>query len=61
MRYKTLAELVAAVRSGEVLGTLVIDNDETFLYEGDECVFRMAPDQLLDEALDMLSVPHEPA
>lgn len=59
--YETLQDLVAAVRSGEITGTLTIDNDETFMYSGDQCVFRMAPDELLEQALDMLSVPHEPA
>lgn len=59
--YETLSDLVAAVRSGEITGTLVIDNDETFVYEGDKEVFRMHPSQALEEALDMLSVPHESA
>jgi hypothetical protein len=59
--YKTLAELQQAVRAGEVTEPLVLDNDETAAYQGEECVFRMDPDTLLEQALDMLGIAHEPA
>jgi hypothetical protein len=62
--YQTLADLKQAVDSGEVSGTMTLDNDEAFLYtDGDDGVevFRMHPYDLLRQALDLLGIPHEEA
>jgi hypothetical protein len=64
VKYKTLAELKAAVDAGEVAGTLTVDNDDTYFYtDGDDgdCVFRMHPADLTGQALDLLGIPHEEA
>lgn len=62
MRYPTVAALAEAFRDGLGLtgAVLVIDNDDTHVYVGEECVFRMHPDEVLEGALDLLGVPHEP-
>lgn len=63
MKYRTLAQLVAAVKAGRATGVLAVGNDDTFLYDGDpgeeECVFRMDPGELLEQALDLLGIAHE--
>lgn len=63
--YQTLAELQHAVTrtraSGQEPPVLTVDNDETFAYAGDECVFRMDPETLLEQALDLLGIPHQEA
>lgn len=59
MRYATLAELRAAYASGEVTAPLAIDNDQTTVYTDDEKVFEAHPEQLLEDALDLLGIPHE--
>jgi hypothetical protein len=59
--YQTLADLKQALDSGEVSGTVTLDNDETFLYTDGAEVFRMHPYDLLRQALDLLGIPHEEA
>jgi hypothetical protein len=68
LRYKTVAELQVAYRSGELKAeeALMLDNDSTDAYRDDEAdeleselVFSMHPDQLLEQALDLLGIPHE--
>lgn len=69
--YKTLQKLREALHAGEVNPALilVIDNDSCAAYvpgvNGDEDdsvkVFDMHPAQLLEEALDLLDIPHENA
>lgn len=66
MKYKNLAELKAACEAAraaraEELPYLVIDNDDTHVYQGGECVFRMDPAEVLEQALDLLAIPHEEA
>jgi len=58
-KYKTLAELRDAYASGKVTDPLMLDNDDTFVYQGDEEVYQSHPAQLLEDALDLLGVPHE--
>jgi len=64
MRYDTLKQLRDAIAAGEVTNpVLMIDNDSTSVFDGDdedaECVFDMHPDDLLEQALDQLGIPHE--
>lgn len=51
---KTLSELKAAYDSGRVVGPLMIDNDDIFVYQDDEFVFEMHPEDLLEQALVLL-------
>lgn len=65
----TLAELIAAYRTGILTEPLTLDNDATFVYvpQGDPDdpavewtkVFDMHPEKLLRELLDHLCIPHE--
>jgi hypothetical protein len=61
MKYKTLKELKAAYDAKEITEPLMLDNDCTFVYVGDEKVFEGGlPDRdLLPEALDLLGIPNE--
>jgi hypothetical protein len=65
VKYKTLRELQHACDLARAKGQeppeLTVDNDETFAYADDECVFRMDPQTLLEQALDLLGIPHEEA
>lgn len=56
---KNLNDLKSAYDSGRVVGPLMIDNDDIFVYPDDEAVFRMDPETLLEQALDLLGIPHE--
>lgn len=70
-QYKTLAELATAYKSGELTpetATLMLDNDYTavtyhaaddpdWLHAVD--VFHMDPHDVLEQALDLLGIPHE--
>lgn len=59
--YNSLRELQDAYESGELDEShpLFIDNDDTFVYLDDECVFGTHPDGLLEEALSLLGIPWE--
>ena len=63
MKYKTLKELKEALDNGEIEidpgsgDGLTIESDITYFYVDDECVFRMHPSDLLEEALDLLGIP----
>lgn len=63
LRYGSLAALVAAYESGELSRTdegvaLVVDNDTSYVYDGDVKVFRGGgPQDLAGAALDLLGVP----
>lgn len=65
--YKNLKELAEVYKSGALdpeESPLRLDNDCAFIYRGGECVWRSdAPPEsdLLEEALDMLGIPHENA
>ena len=75
LKYKTLAELAAAYKSGELAqgDPLWLDNDTASVYETvldldeqgtaqDEDsvqVFQMHPETILREALDLLGIPHD--
>lgn len=68
MKYKTLAELADAYKAGEISkdDPLWLDNDTAHVYVSDADgesttppVFRMHPGLILDEALDLLGIPHE--
>lgn len=59
-----VGELVQAYKSGTLHpleSRLTLDNDITHVYAAGECVFCMHPDEVLEQALDLLGVPHEPA
>lgn len=60
MRYDTLNQLHTAFQSGELDGCAVaIDNDTTGMYVDDVKVFEMHNADLLEQALDLLTIPHE--
>jgi hypothetical protein len=71
MKFKTLAEFKVFCDRERAVGvtppTLMLDNDTTDAYDDDlvndgedsEKVFEMHPDQVLEEALDLLGIPHE--
>jgi hypothetical protein len=68
LQYETLAELQQGYKSGEKLDPITLDNDQTTVYTSDadddedsECVFELHPDQLLEQALDLLGIPHQGA
>lgn len=58
-----LAELVAAYKSGQVTKPLMIDNDHVSVWPEDdnatEPTYEAHPVQLLEDALDLLGIPHE--
>ena len=54
-----LQELRDAYAAGELPEPLMLDNDDTSVYRGDEKVFSAHPDQVLEDALDLLGIPHE--
>lgn len=68
MRYTNLDQLQAAYRTGELTpqtAELEIDNDVVYVYLHDEewvnveKVFEMRPDELIEQALDLLGIPHQ--
>jgi hypothetical protein len=59
MRYPTLAALAAAYKAAELADPLMLDNDQTTVYDGDEKVYEGHPGQVLEDALDLLGIPHE--
>lgn len=66
-RYQSLADLKAAYDKGELTEPLAIDNDSISLYSpgGDghpahwTCEFGEDPATVLEQALDLLGIPHE--
>jgi hypothetical protein len=65
VRCSTLAQLAEGYKSGAYTAPLMLDNDSTTVYQESapgaddhECVFEMHPEDLLEQALDMLGVPH---
>ncbi len=62
-RYITLKELKEALDKGEIKSNpesgdcLTLESDITCFYADDECVFRMHPSDLIEEALDLLGIP----
>ncbi len=62
MKYKTLAELKAAYDSGAVPqdASLVLDNDSSYVYVGDEQVYEGGGYELREEALTLLGIPWAP-
>lgn len=68
MRKMTLAELTAAYKQGEHLTPMMIDNDSVSVTRVDEEndpdwrhaeeVFSMHPEDLLEQCLDLLGIPH---
>jgi hypothetical protein len=65
MKYDTLKQLQDAFTTGALTAdedgpvTLMLDNDDTFVYVDSEKVFEMHPDDVLDQALSLLGIPHE--
>jgi hypothetical protein len=60
MKYDTLRQLHDAIQAGEVKDAAIgIDNDVTAMYAGGKKVFEMHPADLLEQALDLLGIPHE--
>ena len=63
MKYKTLKELKEALDRGDIKvdpesgDGLTLESDITCFYVEDECVFRMHPSDLIEEALDLLGIP----
>jgi len=65
VKYDTLKQLKDAFDSGALTTdedgpvALVLDNDATGVYVGEEHVFEMHPADVLDQALSLLGIPHE--
>jgi len=57
-QYRTLRELREALAAGTVRGPLLIDSDAVYTLAGDGD-FEMHPADLLEQALDLLGIPHE--
>lgn len=62
-KYRSLEELLKAYKLGELSedtgDILQIDNDTCFVYCNDEKVFEGDPEELLEEALELLGIPAE--
>lgn len=61
-KYKTLAELKAAYEKGELdrgASPLVLDNDNSTVYDDEECVYRGPGYEIREEALTLLGIPWE--
>lgn len=62
--YQTLAELKYACDRARAAGqeppVVTLDGDTTYAYQGEQCVFH-GPEEhaLLEQALDLLGIPHE--
>lgn len=56
---KTLAELRSAYIGGRVTAPVMLDNDDVSVYQDDREVYGSDPDQLLEDALDLLGIPWE--
>jgi hypothetical protein len=54
-----LQELAAAYQAGTVTAPLMLDNDQTTVYQGDDEVFEMHPADLIEQALTLLGIPWE--
>lgn len=67
MKYKTLAELKAAIDAGTHSGDpICLDNDSTTIYSDDDGDYEEifeggTPGELLIQALDLLGIPWENA
>jgi hypothetical protein len=65
VKYKTLRELQQACDQARAEGqeppVLTLDNDDTHAYQDGECVFRMHPADLIEQALDLLGIPRQEA
>lgn len=62
MKYKSLKELKKAYDSSELTDPICLDNDDSFVYVGEEKVYQGGtPEELLDEALELLKIPSEGA
>jgi hypothetical protein len=65
MTYGNLEELVDAYKAGELTSddVLFLDNDTADVYVGEDDdarrVFTLHPAIILEQALDLLGVPHE--
>jgi hypothetical protein len=55
----TLAELREAYAKGELTKPLRLDDDQVTVYVNDDRVFDSHPEQLLEDALDLLGIPWE--
>ena len=61
MRYKTFKDLVEAYRTGELTvdTPLTLDNDCSYVYVGEECVYRGPGYEIREDALTALGIPWE--
>lgn len=61
-KYATLADLINARHAGAVPADAVLwlDNDQTCMHVDGEEVFEAHPGDLLEQALDLLQINHEP-
>lgn len=61
-KYTTLAELKMAYERGELdpkESPLMLDNDSSTVYQGDECVYYGPGYEIREEALTLLGIPWE--
>ena len=59
----TLKEIAEKIKSGELSGVMMIDNDYVAFIATDEDWLRerynVHPEELMEQALDLLGIPHE--
>jgi hypothetical protein len=63
MKYRTLQDLADAYSRGEVKYPLMLDNDSVSVWDDDETatepLYEAHPEELLEDALALLGIPHE--
>jgi len=59
MKYNTLKEVLQAQKSGELTEPLILDNDNSTVYVGEECVYRGPGYEIREEALTLLGIKWE--
>ena len=59
--YETIEDLMAGYDQDEISAdaTMYIDNDTIFMYDGDEKIFEMHPNDLMIDLLEYLQIPNE--
>ena len=58
-KYKNYIELFDAYKSGELTEPLMMDNDDSFVYVDDVCVFRGGGEMDTIDILEAIGIPVE--
>jgi hypothetical protein len=59
VKYNNYKELFTAYKNGEIEEPIILDNDCSFVYIGDEKVFQGNGRLDIDEILDAIGIPNE--